>query len=135
MAYMQLSDDKKCFACGSENPIGLKLEFKTTGKKTKAEFIPKKEHQGYKDIVHGGVLSTILDEAIVRLAYEIGHNAVSVNINVNFRKAAKVGEKLFLEGEINKEEGRKVFGKSRVTNPKGDVVADCEGILVKIKKE
>ena len=87
-----LQDDHMCFACGEENSIGLKLRFETKGKTTKAAFIPKKEHQGYKDIVHGGILSTILDEAITRLGYELGINVVTATIKVNFRHPALVGD-------------------------------------------
>ncbi len=130
---MNLENDHMCFVCGDKNSIGLKLKFDTSGKKTKAVFIPKKEHQGYKDIVHGGILSSMLDEAITRLGYELGLNTVTARIEVNFRKPAYVGEKLFLEGEITKEEGRKVFGKSKVTNEKGELIADCDGILVRVK--
>ncbi len=128
-----LQNDHMCFACGEKNSIGLKLRFETKGKTTKATFVPKKEHQGYKDIVHGGILSTILDEAITRLGWELGLNVVTATIKVNFRQPALVGEKLFVEGEITGEGTRKVSGKSRITKEDGALVADCEGILVKIR--
>ena len=129
-----LQDDQMCFACGEKNSIGLKLKFETKGKITKAIFVPKKEHQGYKDIVHGGILSTILDEAITRLGWELGLSVVTAVIKVNFRQPALVGEKLSVEGEITGEKGKKVFGKSRITREDGTLVADCEGILVQIKE-
>jgi uncharacterized protein (TIGR00369 family) len=130
---VDLQDDSMCFVCGEKNSIGLKLKFETEGNKTKAVFIPKKEHQGYQDIVHGGILSTILDEAMTRLGYKLGLNTVTAKMEVNFRKPAYVGEKLFLEGEITKEEERKVFAKSKLTKEDGTLIADAEGILVKIK--
>ena len=130
---MNLENDRMCFVCGEKNNIGLHLKFETKDRKTTAVFVPKKEHQGYKDIVHGGIIATLLDEAMGRLAHELGMNAVSARITVNLRKPAYVGEKLFLEGEIVKEEGRKVFGKSRITKESGELAADAEGILVKIK--
>ena len=132
MSEINLADDKMCFVCGKENPIGLKLDFKTEGRKTTAVFVPKKEHQGYKDIVHGGILSTILDEAMTRLGYRIGLNTVTVHIEVDFRKPAYVNQELTLEGEITSEEGRKVFAKSNLTNKEGVVVAEATGILVKV---
>lgn len=130
---MNLENDHMCFICGEKNSSGLRLNFSTSGRKTQASFVAGKEHQGYKDIVHGGILSAMLDEAITRLGYELGLNTVTARIEVNFRKPAYVGEKLHLEGEITKEEGRKVFGKSKITKENGELVADCEGILVKIK--
>ena len=53
-----------CFGCGQNNPIGLKLKFKWDGKTAKAEFTPNKFHQGWSDIIHGGITTTILDEAM-----------------------------------------------------------------------
>lgn len=128
-----LQNDHMCFACGEKNTIGLKLRFETKGKITKATFIPRKEHQGYKDIVHGGILSTILDEAIARLGWELELNVVTAAIKVNFRQSALVGERLFVEGEITEEGTRKVLGKSKITKEDGTLVADCEGILMKIR--
>lgn len=130
---MELANDDNCFVCGKKNNIGLKLEFRTEGRTTKAVFTPKKEHQGYKNIIHGGILSAILDEAMTRLGYELGLNTVTAHIEVDFKMPAYVGEELFLEGEITKEDGRKVLAKSVLKNSKEVIVAEAKGILVKIK--
>ncbi len=130
---MELANDDHCFVCGKKNSTGLKLEFKTEGRKTKAVFTPKKEHQGYSNIVHGGILSAILDEAMTRLGYELGLNTVTAHIEVDFKTPAYVGEQLFLEGEIVEEKGRKVFARSVLRNNKEVIVAESKGILVKVK--
>ncbi len=130
---MRLDDDKYCFVCGKKNKIGLHLKFKTKGKKTKAVFIPKKEHQGYINIVHGGILATVLDEATTRLGYKLCLNTVTARIEVNLRKPAYINKKLFLGGEIIKEKGRKVFAKSVLKNDKNEIIADAKSLLVKIK--
>jgi len=130
---MKLEDDQMCFVCGKKNELGLKLDFMTQYNKTRAVFIPQKHHQGYKDIVHGGILSAVLDEAMTRLGYELGLNTVTARIEVNFRKPAYVDAKLILEGEIIKEHGKKVFAKSTLTKEDGTLIADATGILVKIK--
>jgi hypothetical protein len=52
-----------CFVCGIENPIGLKLFFYTDDQgRTITRFRPKPEHQGYSGHLHGGIISTLLDE-------------------------------------------------------------------------
>ena len=54
---------RMCFACGIENPIGLKLKFYTDGEdRCIAHFHPRPAHQGYPGQVHGGLVSTLLDE-------------------------------------------------------------------------
>ena len=54
-----------CFACGKANPIGLKLEFERTEEECSTAFIPKREHQSYDGRMHGGLISTLLDEKCV----------------------------------------------------------------------
>jgi len=51
-----------CFACSQENPIGLKLKPVHDGEKVTAEFTAGKFHQGWDNVVHGGILYTLLDE-------------------------------------------------------------------------
>ncbi|MFP3913145.1 MAG: PaaI family thioesterase [Desulfobacteraceae bacterium] len=53
-----------CFACGTANPIGLNLEFYRLGDRVCADFIPHKNHEGWENITHGGIVSTLLDEVM-----------------------------------------------------------------------
>ena len=64
----KLEDDKHCFVCGEKNPNGLNLTFSFREGKVVTEFILHKTYQGYKDIVHGGIISTLLDESMVKAA-------------------------------------------------------------------
>jgi len=67
-----------CFVCGEKNPGGLQLSFQIDEEKQtlKTIFVGKPVFQGYDGIVHGGIVSTLLDEAMAKLAYELGYNAV-----------------------------------------------------------
>jgi acyl-coenzyme A thioesterase PaaI-like protein len=58
----KLSDDRYCFACGTLNPIGLHMEVSYLEDKAVSRFSLKREFQGWSNIVHGGVVATILDE-------------------------------------------------------------------------
>ena len=53
-----------CFACGKKNPIGLKMTFKMDEKECVSYFTPKEEHQSYNGMMHGGLISVLLDEII-----------------------------------------------------------------------
>jgi acyl-coenzyme A thioesterase PaaI-like protein len=56
-------NSRMCFVCGIHNPIGLHLSFYTDEKgRCIARFQPKPEHQGYPGQLHGGIISTLLDE-------------------------------------------------------------------------
>jgi uncharacterized protein (TIGR00369 family) len=101
MRYI-LEDDHYCFACGKDNPSGLHLTFSFHEGKTISEFTPEKVHQGYKDIVHGGIISTLLDEAMVKVAISQGMPAVTAEITVKFRNPLMVGEKAKVEATVVK---------------------------------
>jgi len=93
-------DDKMCFACGQENPISLGLKFKEIDENTvKGEFTPGENHQGYDGIMHGGLIATLLDEA---MAYVIGFKdiqAFTAELNIRFRTAVEIGKRLEIIGE------------------------------------
>ncbi|MBD3347567.1 MAG: PaaI family thioesterase [Candidatus Eisenbacteria bacterium] len=90
MAGLNLSDDSMCFCCGQENEEGLKLEFHQEGDETVTRFSYPKRFQGYRDIVHGGLIATVLDEAMVTLLNERGHLAVTGDLSVRFLRPLPV---------------------------------------------
>lgn len=132
---MELDDDQMCFVCGLENQGGLRLKFRldSGGRSLSADFTPVKTWQGYKDMVHGGIISTILDEAMTKLAYSLGMNAVTGKLTVRFKKPLLIGEKVRVTGRIIKESGRTVEAEAEAVKEDGTVVAVAEGLLVKVK--
>jgi len=98
----KLEDDHHCFVCGEKNHYGLHLKFSIHEGKVLSEFVPQKVHQGYKDIVHGGIISTVLDEAMVKAAIMQGMPAVTVEIGVRFKNPFTVGEMAIVEATITK---------------------------------
>lgn len=96
-------EDGMCFACGEKNPISLGLKFKELSEnKVKAEFIPAENHQGYDGIIHGGLTATLLDEAMAHVIGFKGIKAFTAELNVRFRKAIEIGEKLEIIGYYKK---------------------------------
>ena len=130
---IQLFNNNNCFACGKDNPIGLKLEFKLKGKTYEAIFSPTENYQGYKGIVHGGIIATVLDEAMGRLMYELKKNAVTGSLKIRLNKPTLVGKKYTAVGEMVEEQGRKILAKSKLVDADGVVTAEAEGIMVKVK--
>jgi len=129
---MKLEDDGYCFVCGPKNPIGLKLDFHFDGKTIKTEFISKKEHQGYSNIVHGGIITTLLDEAMVKLAIAMNMPVVTASMEVRLRKAVTVGEKIIIEAEILSRTKKLLEAYARAVTENNVLVADAKGKLVKI---
>ena len=130
---MKLEDDGYCFVCGPKNPIGLKLDFHFNGKTIKTEFIPGKEHQGYVDIVHGGIISTLLDEVMIKLAIAMDMPAVTASMEIRLRKAVKVGEKITVEAKMLKITSKLLESYAEAVTENNVVVADAKGKLVRVE--
>jgi uncharacterized protein (TIGR00369 family) len=122
-----LKDDAHCFVCGKANSQGLQLEWFTKGHVTEAAYYPSKTHQGWQGIVHGGILATILDEAMTRLAWQIYGNAVTAEMTVRYYNPARTGEKLMVRGEVGASKGRIIPAKSEIRNADGRLIASATG--------
>ena len=76
---MQEKEYTWCFACGKDNPIGLKMEFTMDAEECVAYFTPRQEHQSYDGRMHGGLISVLLDEIM-------GHYCSSQKENLPIRQ-------------------------------------------------
>ena len=130
---VEFNDDGYCFVCGPRNPIGLKLNFTFDGKIMKTEFIPRKEHQGFMNIVHGGIIATLLDEIMVKLAIDMGMPAVTAHMDIRLKKAMNVGEKITVEAKITKDTKKTIEAYAKAATDDDVILADARGKLVKIK--
>lgn len=137
---MKLEDDHYCFACGTENPEGLHLSFEKGGRGVLALFTAEKRHQGYRDMVHGGIISTILDEAMAHAAIKAGHYPVTAEISVRFTSALMIGQKVQVEAWIegdppaghDEKRKRRLFDAASElrTWPDGGLVASAKAKLI-----
>ena len=109
---MNLEYDQFCFACGRENPIGLKLAFGWADERLTCEFTPNTEHQGWKDVTHGGIISTVLDECIVHAAIrKSGRMSVTAEMTVRFMAPLLTGQKVLVTARAD-EPGRRLITAS-----------------------
>ena len=116
-----------CFACGVDNPIGLKIRFDVEGDTCTAEFTPNENHVGFSDTVHGGIIYTILDDVTANILYQQGRKAHTAKCEIRYRQPVRVGQQLKLKGWIENERRRLVVLKGEVRRASDDtVVADCE---------
>lgn len=124
METVRLGDDRWCFACGENNPQGLKLQFALDERKSlHTSFTFGKEHQGYTDIVHGGFLGLILDEVMVNLAWRLGIRAVTAGLELRFKKVVRVGETVDFTGWLGERKNRLLGAHAEARGANGDVVA------------
>jgi uncharacterized protein (TIGR00369 family) len=134
---MKLKADGKCFVCGHQNPQGLHVDFSVNEreKTISASHLFAETYQGYAGIVHGGILSLVLDEAMVKLAYMLGLPSVTGEITVRFPSPLHTFEKVLIQGRIVRVERRIIIAESRAENMNGTVVAEGRGRLFRQEAE
>jgi acyl-coenzyme A thioesterase PaaI-like protein len=118
---------RRCFACGTDNPIGLRLRFERHDGGARAIFAPRPEHQGWGGVLHGGLVFTLLDEALAYAAlFELGP-AVTADFHARLRNPGPIDETLIAFGRVKSARQRMVEATATVTTEAGLLVAEAEG--------
>lgn len=116
-----------CFACGMDNPVGLRIAFSFDGKFCTAEFTGGANHVGWQNTIHGGIVYSALDDVTANVIYLQGRKAHTAKCEIRYRQPLYVGETIKLTGWIEKEKGRLIILKGEARRKTDDVlVADCE---------
>lgn len=127
---------KNCFVCGKNNPIGLNITFFRDQDKIRAEFVPESKHEGFKGIVHGGILFSILDEIMGRTAITTkGVMTMTVEVNIKYRKKVIVGEKIIFNAQMTKDLGRMIEAKAEARSEDGTLLTEAKGKFIVVSKE
>jgi uncharacterized protein (TIGR00369 family) len=132
----EFRDDRGCFVCGEKNPVGLKLRLRTDPERGEsvAEVTFPGHFQGWAGIVHGGLLATVLDEAMIYAAGAKGLKCVTGEITVRYVKPASTGVTYSLKGRFVEDKGRIVLAESALIDSEGREVAKATGKLFKAKE-
>ncbi len=106
--------DEKCFVCGQKNERGMKLVFTPGPDRASAEYVMPEYFQGYTGVVHGGIVSTLLDEAMAKACLFAGYNAYTVDLNVKYKKALPVGTHVTVTAEISEKRHKLIRAKAEL---------------------
>lgn len=122
-----------CFACGMENPIGLKLFFyETPDRRVVTRFTPCEEHEGYPGVVHGGIISAVLDEVTSRACIAEGRWVVTAKIEIRYRRPIPLGKRLMAVGEVVESRKRRLVARGKLLLPDGSVGAEAIGTFIQM---
>ena len=132
-------NSRMCLVCGLKNPFGLHTSFfELENSELLAIFKPREEHQSYPGRLHGGIISTILDEAIGRaimIQSESDIWGVTVDLKIRFKKPVPLHEELRVLGRITKNSSRFFEGTGELLLQDGTVAAEGHGKYLKIPLE
>jgi acyl-coenzyme A thioesterase PaaI-like protein len=129
---MKLGVDDMCFACGSGNPIGLKLEFRFDGDEYLTTLEARPEYQGWTGVMHGGLLATAFDEVMARLLLEKDISAVTGRLSIRYHKPVSIGERLEIRGRIAKHRSPVIQTTAEATRADGTVVAEAQAVSMEV---
>lgn len=124
-----------CFVCGDQNDQGLKARFFDNNGEAITELVTETAFEGYRGIYHGGIVSTLLDEVMIKAILTRGIVALTAELTVRFRQPVKTGGKLKLVGRLLRSKGRVYFTEGEATGPDGEVYATAQGRYVAAKAD
>ena len=127
-----------CFVCGLENNYGLKLRFFETGPgEVTAEYTVPEHFQGYPGIVHGGIVTAMLDEVTGRahITSENTRFMFTAKLEIRFRKNVPIGKPLRVVGQVVKTKSRVASSTGKIFGPEGDLLAESKALLVNLPDE
>ncbi|PLX90861.1 MAG: PaaI family thioesterase [Desulfuromonas sp.] len=114
--------DGQCFVCGRLNERGLQAVFQVDRdrQQSSCRIALPDGFQGWSDMVHGGILSTLLDEACIYACRSVGEQFVTAELTVKFRKPVHIGDEMEIVGDLLEQ--RKRLFKARAQIMVGGVV-------------
>ena len=135
MKYIKQPNSEHCFACGRNNPVGLYMRFQDNGEnEVYSHYTVDSRYQSYPGIVHGGILATMLDEVVLRVAM-IGdphHFMMSVKLQVLYRLPVPVETPLKIIGRIVRLRGRLGRAEGKIYLPDDSVACEASMTLADI---
>lgn len=119
--------DHNCFACGLENPIGMRLHIELGEGTAAARWTAGEHHVGWSDKLHGGIIATLLDEVMAWAPSSFDSWAVTAEMTVRYRSPAMPGEELRAEGRVVQRRRRIYDVRGEVRGGDGRVIAEAHG--------
>lgn len=130
-----MSDEARprlCYACGTDNEHGLHMQFRREGERTVADYEPADFQQGYPGRLHGGVVATMIDEAMGWAVYHAAKWAATARLTVRFRKPVPLDRPLRVESWVEHDRDRLIELRAEVRDRAGVLLAEGEGSFMKL---
>jgi acyl-coenzyme A thioesterase PaaI-like protein len=123
-----------CFGCGKDNPEGMGLDFTfdESTRRTRCEFTLERRYQGPPGHAHGGIIATILDEAMGKVNKFRQVIALTKTMDIEYLKPVPLGQPLIVEGHEQSVEGRKHRNAAELRNGKGELLARSTALFIAV---
>jgi len=124
-----------CIVCGPNHPHGLRIRYELAGDgSVAANWIPTPEWEGFRGVVHGGIISTVLDEAMAKAVAATKCKALTGELRVRFRHPVQAGEKFQIKGWVVKRTKRLIETQATLTAAEGGECAHAWAVFLALLK-
>jgi uncharacterized protein (TIGR00369 family) len=132
MEQKSYTDDNYCFVCGTANPHGLKLKFHYDEKNDEmvSHTVFSRHFQGWEGVLHGGLISTVMDEIMIKAAAQKGFKCVTAELNIRFKKPALLKKEFTIIGKVVETGRRLIRTEGKIIDSDGIIVASANGKFV-----
>ncbi|HDS09441.1 MAG TPA: PaaI family thioesterase [Firmicutes bacterium] len=128
-------DNPHCFVCGVRNEKGLQIDFLPDEDKSAfAEVSLPDAYEGYEGIIHGGIISTLLDEAMSKTIHFHDLAALTAELTVRFKNPLPAGEMFKVRAQVKEIKGRLIFTEaSLILKETNQIIATADAKFLLIK--
>jgi acyl-coenzyme A thioesterase PaaI-like protein len=128
-----------CFGCSPVNPVGLRLKFvietsASGGVTATAPVQLTRFYEGGAGYLHGGVIATLMDEAMSKLNKPLKVSAMTRSLEIEYLRPSPVDMLLTLVGRHVRREGRKLFHHAELLNTEGETLVRAKGLFIVIER-
>lgn len=112
-----------------ENRAGLNLSFQAEGNTVRGPWVPRPEFAGYRNVIHGGLTATVLDEVMTwACAIAAGRFCYCAEMTVRYVRPVHPGESLTLHARLTANRRGRLFEASgELVDEAGAVRASAAG--------
>ncbi|MBI5067130.1 MAG: PaaI family thioesterase [Deltaproteobacteria bacterium] len=127
---------RSCFVCGRENALGLHARWIADRERgeVRSETVVGEAFNGYPGVVHGGIVTALLDEAMARTALLAGgfeDLLVTGRITVTFRQPTPTGQPIVVAARITRRSGSRSQAEAEIRLADGTVTAQAEALMTR----
>jgi len=126
-----------CFACGTANPIGLNLQFYNLGDEVCSEITLGKNHEGWENMAHGGIVSTLLDEVMSwTIMYFKKIFLVTRKMDIKYVRPVLIGIPLTVKGSVLDDSAPpKIKARAEIRDNEGHLLVRSNAEFVAVSGE
>jgi acyl-coenzyme A thioesterase PaaI-like protein len=126
--------DQYCHACGRQNPTGLQLRFRRDGEAgVVTSYTPKPEDVGFPGVLHGGILATLMDEAMAWSMYAAERvMGVTAKMEMKYRRQVRLDGELTVRGVITRIRGRRIEVDATILDAEGQRLVESSALFLRL---